>query len=222
MVKRAKKPNSTSTRNPSGPKPTLAERPTYQNLPLRGIHSNQRRFLAAYCHCGIISKAARIAKVHPKLHFQWVTKDKPPKFLYRNAWKLVKQIAADYLEEEARRRALEGVQRLVFYKGKPLKDPRTGKYYLEHEFSDSLMMFLLKANAPKKFRENSSVEIGGKKGQPIQYDIHHDLMDITKFTLATQKQMLLEIEEAEAKNEAKQVDSTVVDSTPLPVMDEEE
>lgn len=57
--------------------------------------------------------------------------------------------AIERLEEEARARATKGVNRPVFQKGKKVG-------YVTH-YSDNLLMFLLKGNAPEKFRDNLNV-----------------------------------------------------------------
>lgn len=46
--------------------------------------------------------------------------------------------------------------------GSPLMVPRLTPY-LEHEYSDTLMIFLLKAHRPKKFRDNIDITSGGEK-----------------------------------------------------------
>ena len=61
---------------------------------------------------------------------------------------------------EARRRALTGVEQPVYYKGEAVG--RIAKY------SDTLLIFLLKAHWPKKSRDNVSAEHSGKDNGPIQ------------------------------------------------------
>jgi hypothetical protein len=62
--------------------------------------------------------------------------------------------ACDDLELEARRRAKEGVVRPVFQGG-----ARVGEV---QDYSDTLLIFLLKAHRPEKFRDNVKVEHAGK------------------------------------------------------------
>lgn len=69
--------------------------------------------------------------------------------------------ATDRLEREAWRRAHEGLVRKQFYKGDPLIDPETGAQYVEREYSDTLMVQLLKAHKPDKYRERREVEHTG-------------------------------------------------------------
>jgi hypothetical protein len=60
-------------------------------------------------------------------------------------WDEALEDAADRLEAEAFRRAVRGVDRPVVYRGE-----RVGTV---HEFSDALLMFLLKAARPEKYRD---------------------------------------------------------------------
>jgi hypothetical protein len=67
--------------------------------------------------------------------------------------------AAQLLEDEAIRRAHEGILTPVFYKGNP-----TG---VMREYSDALLMFLLRGFTPEKYRDRGSVEVSGPAGGPI-------------------------------------------------------
>lgn len=67
--------------------------------------------------------------------------------------------AVDDLELEARRRALEGCERPVFGSGGPgVGSVQVGSVV---EYSDTLMVFLLKAHRPAVYRENVRVEHTG-------------------------------------------------------------
>ncbi len=92
--------------------------------------------------------ACEVAKVGRSSHYRWLEKDPE----YREAFELAKEGAADILEAEAYRRAVEGVEKPVgWYKGKPGGTVRL--------YSDVLLMFLLKALRPEKYRER--VEVRG-------------------------------------------------------------
>lgn len=68
--------------------------------------------------------------------------------------------AMDMLEEEARRRAVEGDRSYRFnIKGDPLIHPETGKPYYEVQRSDRLLITLLQAGRPDKFRDRPVVSI---------------------------------------------------------------
>ena len=72
---------------------------------------------------------------------------------FRADWDEALEEARELLEAEARRRAAIGVDEPVFYKGKVVGHIR--------KYSDNLLMFLLKAHWPEKFRDNYAVEHSG-------------------------------------------------------------
>lgn len=90
----------------------------------------------------------------------------------------------DDLELEARRRARHGLMRVKFHQGAPIMIPvmrpdRTPLLneagepvlvpYVEHEYSDTLMIFLLKAHRPEKYRENIKHEVSGEIISVLEY-----------------------------------------------------
>ena len=60
--------------------------------------------------------------------------------------------AADLLEAEAWRRALEGTVQPVLKAGQPVMDPVTGEPAVVRRFSDPLLMLLLRGCKPEKFQ----------------------------------------------------------------------
>jgi hypothetical protein len=120
-------------------------------------------FLAAFAECGNVSHAADIAGIDRVTHYRWL-RDADYKAAYEDA----RERAADALEGEARRRAIEGVKRLRFGRGgEPLIDPETGQPYAEREYSDTLLIFLLKGIRPEKYRDNVRAELVGDGGGPM-------------------------------------------------------
>ena len=61
------------------------------------------------------------------------------------------------LEDEAVRRAVDGVRKPIFYKGKPIRI--CGEIVYETEYSDALLIQLLKAYNPEKFGDKRQVEV---------------------------------------------------------------
>lgn len=88
---------------------------------------------------------------------------------FRESWDAALQEAMDVLEEEAYRRAVTGLKRLKFEKGKPVIDLSTGEQYFEHEYSDTLLIFLLKGGRPEKFRDRH--EVTGANGGPLESSV---------------------------------------------------
>ena len=61
------------------------------------------------------------------------------------------------LRHEAVRRACEGVKKPLFYKGEPIRIH--GEIVYETEFSDQLLIFLLKANNPDRFADRQRITL---------------------------------------------------------------
>jgi hypothetical protein len=148
----------------------------------RGL-SKQRAFLASYVVTASILKAAKAAKVNRSLHYRWLKEDDEYKIAFAAAY----LEAGDSLEDEAVRRAHEGIQEPLIYQGnfsykqRVVKDAAgvdvliAGKQQFENygkplcvnTKSDTLLMFLLKGFKREKYRENASLEVSGPDGGPI-------------------------------------------------------
>ena len=121
-----------------------------ENITAHGL--KKKAFLAAFRETGNVRLACEAAEVGRSTHYGWLGADPS----YQEAFDLAKEDAADILEAEATRRAVEGVKKLTgWYKGKP------GGYV--REFSDTLLIFLLKGLRPEVYRER--VEVRGLLGK---------------------------------------------------------
>ena len=68
-------------------------------------------------------------------------------------WREALEEGTDLLDAEARRRAVTGIDKPVFYKGEVVGSIT--------KYSDKLLMFLLKAHRPQKFRDGGEVKHTG-------------------------------------------------------------
>lgn len=120
-------------------------------------NKNQKKnaFLAAYAEVGNITRAAEIVGINRNNHYQWMQNDPD----YPAMFQEVDRQACDRLEEEARRRAVEGTEKPVFQGGKLVGTIR--------EYSDTLLIFLMKGAMPEKYKERVHSELTGKDGGPI-------------------------------------------------------
>ncbi len=75
-------------------------------------HHKKRAFLAAFAETGNISLATKIANVGRRKHYYWLAADRE----YVKAYEDAREEAGHNLEAEARRRAAEGWEKLVFYR----------------------------------------------------------------------------------------------------------
>ena len=111
-------------------------------------------FLAHLAECGILTDAAAAAGVDRSTVFRRRQTDDE----FAKAVDEAIDMAADKLEREARRRAIEGTEEPV-YQGGVLVGTRT-------VYSDSLLSLLLKGRRKKVFAER--IEQTGADGGPVQ------------------------------------------------------
>lgn len=86
----------------------------------------------------------RFAAARAKVHFTLPYKRRRTDDAFRAAWDEAMELGTEALEHEAVRRAYHGVEEPVFYQG-----VECGAVT---EYSDTLLMFLLKARNPAKYR----------------------------------------------------------------------
>ncbi|MDG3008531.1 hypothetical protein [Paludisphaera mucosa] len=108
------------------------------------------KFVAALRQVAVVRHAAEAAGVHKSTAYREKARDKK----FDEAWEDALDDATDVLELEARRRAVLGVEREVYVRtgtdqdGRPIFTKQTVR-----EYSDKLLMFLLSAYRPERFRE---------------------------------------------------------------------
>lgn len=117
----------------------------------------QAAFLAAYAKVGNLTCAARLSKCDRNNHYRWLREDPD----YPQRYKEAGDEALDSLEAEARRRAVEGVERPVF-------NSKGEKVGAVRKYSDTLLIFLLKGANPEKYRDRFDHQHSGTGGGPIQ------------------------------------------------------
>jgi len=108
------------------------------------------KFLEMYRETGNVSRSARFAGISRE-HIYHYRKDNEA---FRAEMAEAEAEALEALEFEAYRRAAVGVDKPVYYKGEQCGVIR--------EYSDTLLIFLLKARAPHKYRENLDITSGGE------------------------------------------------------------
>ena len=111
----------------------------------------KQQFLELLAEYGNVSRAAQEAKII-RTHIYQI-RDSDPDFAA--AFDAAVKLGTAALEDEARRRAFEGCDKPVFYQGIQCGAVR--------EYSDTLMIFLLKAHDPEKYAERTKndVTLGG-------------------------------------------------------------
>ena len=127
-------------------------------------------FLAAYAELGNVTAAAKAAGCSRESHYLWMKEDKD----YPDRFSAAHAEACDALESEARRRAVKGTRKPVFHKG-----VRCGTV---REYSDTLLIFLMKGAMPEKYRER--LEHSGPGGGAIPHEHTHQAIDKQRAELA--------------------------------------
>jgi len=147
-------------------------------------------FCAALAETAQVSKACKAVDISRVTAYQWRKQDLD----FALAWDEAMQIAVSGLEDEAIRRARDGVDEPVVHQGQftPLVDydaidELTGEKFIPQlapvkrnsdgspqlatikKYSDTLLIFTLKAHAPQKYRDNTSIELTGKDGGAVQF-----------------------------------------------------
>ena len=114
------------------------------------------KFIAALRDLGNVRRSCEAAKVGRRTVYDHRTRDQD----FAHEWDEALEEACDLLEEEARRRGVEGVDKPVYHEGVRIE---TVKHY-----SDTLLIFLLKGARPAKYRDNHRHEVVGRDGGPIR------------------------------------------------------
>lgn len=115
----------------------------------------KRAFLASYAHQGNYDIAARAGGVTWRTHYNWMKADQD----YAAAFAEAKRLLGDFLEQEAIRRATQGVDRKIFHQGNHVDN--------QTEYSDTLLIFLLKGAKPEVYQDRVKQEVTGGGGQPL-------------------------------------------------------
>jgi hypothetical protein len=107
--------------------------------------ARQDAFLAAFAKCGVIGLACKNAGIARRTVYTWIDEE----LEFTDLWESLKEDYVEKLEQEADRRAIEGVDHPVTYEGEI-----TATY---KDYSDTLLIFRLKSLKPEKYRDNFHV-----------------------------------------------------------------
>lgn len=133
-----------------------------RSSPKRNVVDWGPAYLKRFAECGVMKKACDDVGVD--YHTVWDRRQTDPAF--KAAEEVARGKAADLLESIAWDRATNGTAVLKFHQGLPILDPRATQkkgrpvFYEEREFDNGLLVTLLKAHKPQKYREN--VEVTGR------------------------------------------------------------
>jgi len=107
--------------------------------------ARQGQFLKALAETGSVATSAALAGTSRTRVYELRKADQE----FAGAWEDAEEIATDRLEEEARRRAVKGVEEPLVSAGKLVRD-ENGQPITVTRYSDSLLLALLKAHRPPR------------------------------------------------------------------------
>lgn len=107
----------------------------------------------------MVSEACRVVGISRTVVYQERQRDE----VFAVQWADVEEKTTEAMEREAYRRGVEGVEKPVYQGGKLV-----GRV---NEYSDTLLIFMLKARRPDKYRENVKVEHGGTVTHRVPVDL---------------------------------------------------
>jgi hypothetical protein len=118
------------------------------------------KFFAALSAGKTVQKALSASGYKRQTVYDWRASDEE----FRRQWDEATQQAVELMEAEADRRAIIGVVKPLMYQG--------AKVGAVREYSDTLLMFRLKALKLEKYRENVRQELTGPDGRPFLQPQH--------------------------------------------------
>jgi hypothetical protein len=120
----------------------------------------QQRYLSAVAKSGTLTAGCKAARVSPHTVYRW---REDAAFAEEEA--IARESFADALEQEAVRRAWRGVKtvRPIYARGEMVGE------VVETEYSDALMVLMLKALRPEKYRERVETRQTGDIAIRVEY-----------------------------------------------------
>lgn len=121
-----------------------------------------------------VSKAAKAAGINRQYAYELRASDAE----FAAAWDEAVESSTDAAEAEAFRRAVKGTVKPVFHMGEKVGGIR--------EYSDTLLIFLLKAHRPEKYRDAVKVTGSGKNGEiehAVAGEVKHSVDESTAGTI---------------------------------------
>jgi hypothetical protein len=109
--------------------------------------SKKGKFLRALTEGYSVTGAAKIARVDRTTVYVWRKDDDD----FKAAWDEAIEAGGDLLEDEAWKRATKGTLKPIYQGGKKVGSVR--------EYSDTLLIFLLKGRKPEKYRERINLDL---------------------------------------------------------------
>ena len=122
-----------------------------QAMAVDALDAKKRAWLDAFRAHGMVSKACEATGCPRSSVYVWRQRDEE----FALAWADIEEATTERMEREAYRRAVEGVVDKIHVNS-------AGEVVGEEiKYSDTLLIFMLKARRPEKYRDNIKVEHAG-------------------------------------------------------------
>lgn len=115
----------------------------------------KKQFLEHFAGTGNITESATAVGIRRRVVYEWQERDDEFCLAFREA----EIQATETMEAEARRRGMLGVDEPVFHQGEVVGSIK--------KYSDTLLIFLLKARAPEKYRERLQMQHADADGKRL-------------------------------------------------------
>jgi hypothetical protein len=108
---------------------------------IKATPEKKAAFLTALMETCSVAKACIAVDINRTTAYRWRDDDAP----FAAAWEVAKDLGADVLEDEAVRRAHDGIPKPIYHMGACIDTVQ--------EYSDTLLIFLLKGARPAKYKD---------------------------------------------------------------------
>lgn len=125
-------------------------------------------FLALLSECGNVTRSAEESGCHRVQLYRMKREDEE----FSAAWEEAAEIGAKRLEDEARRRAVEGWREPVWYQGTEVGAVR--------KYSDTLLICLLKAHHPEKYADRTEQKTTLSGGLTVTHELPPEALDLLR------------------------------------------
>lgn len=115
----------------------------------------KKQFLEHFAGTGNITESATAVGIRRRVVYEWQERDDEFCLAFREA----EIQATETMEAEARRRGMLGVDEPVFHQGEVVGAVK--------KYSDTLLIFMLKARAPEKYRERVQMQHADADGKRL-------------------------------------------------------
>lgn len=112
--------------------------------------AEKNKWLNEFVQRGSITATCKARKISRQTFYDWTKQDTEFKKVFEEQ---ARPMITTLLEDEAYRRAMQGVPKGIYYKGE--------KIATEREYSDSLLVTLLRANCPQRYKNVVDTTLNG-------------------------------------------------------------